>query len=77
MAKRREQLPILEVLRQVGQTAGMTLEALAFKADVDLTYISYLENGIKSPMLETLTKLSVASNIMTSAPVKRAERLAG
>ena len=77
MAKRREQLPIGEVLRQARQSAGMTQEALAFKADVDRTYISYLENGIKSPTLETLNKLSAALGVLTSELVRRAERLAG
>ncbi|MDZ4657585.1 MAG: helix-turn-helix transcriptional regulator [Bythopirellula sp.] len=76
MAKRREQLPIGEVLRQARQAAGLTQEALAFSADVDRTYISYLENGLKSPTLEILYKLSTALGLATSELVKRAERLA-
>jgi transcriptional regulator with XRE-family HTH domain len=44
MGKRRETLLIGEALRDARQSAGLTQEALAFKADVDRTSISKLEN---------------------------------
>lgn len=77
MKKRRDQLPIGEVLRQARLKAGMTQEALAFAADVDRTYISYLENDQKSPTLEMLVKLCRELALPVSELIKRAEKVAG
>jgi transcriptional regulator with XRE-family HTH domain len=74
MKKGRESLPIGEVLRQARQKAGMTQEALSFAAEVDRTYISYLENGLKSPTLEILARLSQALGVSASDLVRRAEK---
>ena len=74
MKKRRDQLPIGEVLRQARLKAGLTQEALAFAADVDRTYISYLENDQKSPTLEMLVKLCRELALPVSELIKRAEK---
>lgn len=74
MSKRRSHLPIGSELRRARQTAGLTQEALAFAADVDRTYISYLENDQKSPTLEMLAALCAALDIRTSELVRRAEK---
>jgi transcriptional regulator with XRE-family HTH domain len=75
MKKRRGQLPIGEALRQARQKAGLTQEALAFAAEVDRTYISYLENDLKSPTVETLAKICETLGILTSELIKRAEKV--
>ena len=77
MKKRRDQLPIGEVLRQARVKAGLTQEALAFAADVDRTYISYLENDQKSPTVEMLVKLCRELKLPVSELIKRAEKAAG
>lgn len=77
MKKRRDELPIGEVLRQARLKAGLTQEALAFAADVDRTYISYLENDQKSPTLEMLVKLCRELKLPVSELIKRAEKAAG
>lgn len=77
MAKRRDQLPIGEVLRQARQKAGLTQEGLGFAAEVDRTYISYLENGHKSPTVDMLARLCNVLNIATSELIRRAEKSAG
>jgi transcriptional regulator with XRE-family HTH domain len=74
MPKRRDTLPIGEVLREARQKAGLTQEALAFSADVDRTYISYLENDQKSPTVEMLVKLCRELALPVSELIKRAEK---
>jgi transcriptional regulator with XRE-family HTH domain len=76
MPKRRDTLPIGEVLREARLKAGLTQEALAFAADVDRTYISYLENDQKSPTLEMLVKLCRELKLPVSELIKRAEKIA-
>lgn len=77
MAKRRDTLLIGGVLRDARLKAGMTQEALAFAADVDRTYVSYLENDQKSPTIEMLVKLCRELKLPVSELIKRAEKSAG
>ena len=44
-------------LRAVRLAAGMTQEELAFKAGVDRSYISLLENDRQSPTLDMLFRI--------------------
>jgi transcriptional regulator with XRE-family HTH domain len=76
MAKRRDTLLIGGVLRDARLKAGMTQEALAFAADVDRTYVSYLENDQKSPTIEMLGKLCIELKLPVSELIKRAEKTA-
>jgi transcriptional regulator with XRE-family HTH domain len=76
MAKRRDTLLIGGVLRDARLKAGMTQEALAFAADVDRTYVSYLENDQKSPTVEMLVKLCRELKLPVSELIRRAEKAA-
>lgn len=44
-------------LRKIRKEANLTQEELAFKAELDRTYISLLELGRKSPTLVTIFRL--------------------
>jgi transcriptional regulator with XRE-family HTH domain len=46
-----------EQLRSARKAAHLTQEELAFRANLDRTYISLLERGIKSPTLTTFFQL--------------------
>jgi DNA-binding XRE family transcriptional regulator len=72
-SKRRDRLPVGEVLREARLGAGLSQEALAFSADVDRTYISNLENDHKSPTVETLWRLCKVLGLATSELIRRAE----
>ena len=74
MAKRRATLPIGKVLKEARLKAGLTQEALAFAADVDRTYVSYLENDQQSPTIETLATICEALDVLTSDLIRRAEK---
>jgi len=50
----------IKVLRK---QAGLTISQLAEMADMDGGFLNYIENGKKTPSLDTLGKLSNALNI--------------
>lgn len=77
MPKRRSRLLIGEELREARLKAGLTQEALAFAAEVDRTYISYVENDRKSPTLEMLATLCSATGVRVSDLIRRAEKSSG
>lgn len=61
-------------LRKSRREAGMTQEQLSFAAKVDRTYISELENDLKSPTVEILLRLCRAMNVKASTLIGRVER---
>jgi len=52
-----------EVLMRLRRQRSMTQQRLAADADLDRTYISYLENGHRSPSLDTMLAISRALHI--------------
>jgi DNA-binding XRE family transcriptional regulator len=54
---------------------GVSQEALALSADVDRTFVSQIERGIRQPTLTTLCKLARALDVQPSTLVSRMERL--
>lgn len=60
-----------EVLRECRAKAGYSQEALALKAELDRTYISLLERGLRQPTLETLFKLAGVLGIAPATMVLR------
>src|SRR5271168_2152084 len=65
------------VLRDLRQRAGLSQEALADAAEVDRTYISLLERGLRQPTLETLFALSEALSVSPSTMRSRTTSLTG
>ena len=55
--------------------AGVSQEALALSADVDRTFVSQIERGIRQPTLTTLCKLARALDVQPSTLVSKMERL--
>lgn len=64
-----------QVLREQRNTRGISQEALALSANVDRTFVSQMERGIRQPTLTTLCKLSEALDIQPSTLVARMEKL--
>jgi len=64
-----------KVLREQRNARGISQEALALSADVDRTFVSQMERGIRQPTLTTLCKLSEALDIQPSTLVARVEKL--
>lgn len=62
--------PVLTALglnvRRRREALGLTQEALAVKADLDQTYISGIERGLRNPGIVNVCKLAKALNTKTS-----------
>jgi transcriptional regulator with XRE-family HTH domain len=58
------------VLRELREKKKLSQEKLAEFCDLDRTYISLLERGLRQPTLTTLFKLSDALNIKPSELVE-------
>lgn len=64
-----------QVLREQRMARGLSQEELALSADVDRTFVSQMERGIRQPTLTTLLKLSRALEVQPSTLVARMEKL--
>jgi transcriptional regulator with XRE-family HTH domain len=64
-----------EVLRQIRKANGTSQESLAFESDLDRTYISLLERGLKSPTIRTLFAVAKVLEVQPSDVLRRTEDL--
>jgi transcriptional regulator with XRE-family HTH domain len=65
------------VLRDIREKSGLSQETLAGIADIDRTYVSLLERGLRQPTLDTLFRLSQALDISPATMVSRTVVLVG
>ena len=63
-----------EVLRETRLQRGISQEALALESDLDRTFISMLERGLRQPSLSTLFALAAVLNCQPSKLVAQTER---
>jgi transcriptional regulator with XRE-family HTH domain len=61
------------VLKEVRTTKKISQEKLAEFCDLDRTYISLLERGLRQPTLTTIFKVSKALDIAPSDLIKKIE----
>lgn len=61
-------------LRQRRKAAKLTQEQLAFEAEIERVFVSWLETGKKQPTLQTILKLSQALRCSAADLVADAER---
>ncbi len=59
------------VLRDARLTRGLSQEALAMEANLDRTYPSMLERGLRSPTIDTVIELAAAIRVPAAALVER------
>lgn len=55
------------------QKKRLSQEELCFKAELDRTYISGVERGVRNPTLGTMQKLAAALEVPLSALLRQAE----
>ncbi len=60
-------------LKKVREAANLTQEQLAFKASVDRTYVSQLENNKKSPTVDMLLRICQAIGVSAAEVIARVE----
>lgn len=61
------------VLRDLRLQVGLTQEQLGFECDLDRTFISLLERGLRQPTLTTLFTLSDKLMVPASVIIKQVE----
>lgn len=64
-----------QVLREQRISRDLSQEQLALAADVDRTFVSQMERGIRQPTITTLMKLAGALGIQPSTLIVRMEKL--
>lgn len=61
------------ILKDIRKNRGITQEKLAYDCQLDRTYISLLERGLRQPTISTFFKLSKALDISSVDFIKRIE----
>jgi len=61
------------VLRKFRKDAGFSQEKLALEADLDRTFISLLERGLRQPSLKTLFAIAEVLNVKPHEIIKEIE----
>lgn len=64
-----------EVLRDCRSKAALSQEQLALQSELDRTYISLLERGLRQPTLETLFRLADVLGIAAATMISRTAAL--
>ena len=62
------------IIRQSREAAALSQEALADKADLDITYISGIERGVHNPSILSLVSLAKGLKATVSKLVEGLER---
>lgn len=71
MSVRDKSLVLLGLkVRQLREAAGLTQEALASKAKLDITYVSGIERGLRNPSLIALRQIASGLGIKLSKLVE-------
>lgn len=73
MPARSRKLLLGDALREARLATGISQEELAFEAKLDRTYISHLENGHKSPTVDTLFQICPVLGIAVSELISNVE----
>ena len=60
-------------VRELRRQQGLSQEDLGFEADLDRTYVSGIERGVRNPTLTTVWRLAKALGVAPSRLLKAAE----
>ncbi len=66
-----------EAVREAREKLGLSQEELSFESDLDRTYISGIERGVRNPTLKTILRICRALGIRPSRVLKGTEKRAG
>lgn len=64
-----------QVLQHLRKVKKFSQEELAFQSQLDRTFISRLEGGVRQPTLSTLIKLAAALGVSASSIVAQVEEM--
>lgn len=60
-----------DVLRELRTRKGLSQESLALESDLDRTFISLLERGLRQPSLNTIFQISMALEVQPYEIIKK------
>ncbi len=63
-----------QAVRRHREDAGLSQEQFAFEAELDRTYVSGIERGVRNPTVATLLRLTKVLGIAPSALLKASEK---
>ena len=63
-----------QAVRRHRERQGLSQEQFAFEVELDRTYVSGIERGVRNPTVATLVRLTKALDIAPSALLKAAEK---
>lgn len=66
-----------QVLRETRNARGISQEQLALTAEVDRSFVSQIERGVRQPTLTTICKLAAALSIKASTLIAKMETAIG
>jgi len=62
-----------EAVRAERERKGLSQEALGFEAELDRTYVSGIERGVRNPTVVTIRRIAEALGVAPSRLMKAAE----
>lgn len=62
-------------VREVRESQDYSQEGFAFEAEIDRTYVSGIERGVRNPTLRTIHRLATALGVKPSSLIRRAEEV--
>ena len=62
-----------QAVRNAREAHGWSQEDLGFEAELDRTYVSGIERGVRNPTLQTVLVLAKALDVLPSELIKSAE----
>ena len=60
-------------VRRAREARGLSQEALGFEAELDRTYVSGVERGVRNPTMRTMRRLASALRTKVSVLARQAE----
>ena len=66
-----------DAVREARERRGLSQEALGFESELDRTYISGIERGVRNPTLKTILRICRALGIRPSRVLRGTEERAG
>lgn len=63
------------VLKENRTSCGLSQEELAYRCDLDRTYISLLERGKRNPTINVISSISRNLNVQASEFIRQVEHL--
>ena len=63
-----------QAVRRHREAKGFSQEAFAFEVELDRTYVSGIERGVRNPTVATLLRMTKALGITPAALLKAAEK---